>query len=430
MSRASEPPPLRVEQALRLLPDLDALVPLRALLIATSQSLDPGTSPGWPDRTVGKRRLELEQLRDRLPQAIARVASHFTALYEAAVGALEAEQRGDLASAVRELVRSGESELSVGRYGQARLWYDHALRFAEELRDRRPEIRVLLQIGQLEQARGRLDQSARCCQRALVLAEAESDRASVALACQGLGDVALASGQPVGAGSWYARGLGFSDEARLTAELNLGLAEVARQRGLEEVALGRLDRTRRAFAALNHAEGLARVHLCEGQLEAGRGRRQEALGCFQEALGRLRDAPGRHALEIAVGLEICRIHLDEERLPDAEDEARRGEELAIAHNLTRELARLYLILGEIRGRRRDESGFVFFENAIDLSRGLEPARDLEGEAYLQYARFRRAIGEPDEARACLDRAREIFESLGETGALARVRSEFDELTPL
>ncbi|HKV75936.1 MAG TPA: tetratricopeptide repeat protein [Gemmatimonadales bacterium] len=427
MSRGSEFPPLRVEQALNLLPDLDALVPLRALLVSTSRAVGPGISPESPDRTVGKRQLELDYLRSRLPQAVARVSHHFSSLYEAALAALEAEQRGDLSAAVEELIRSGNAEQQVGRFGQARLWYDHALRVAEFLRDRRPEVRVLLAIARLEQQRGRLDQAGRCCQRALVLAEAESDRLSVALACEGLGNISLTTGQAVGAGSWFSRGMEFSDEPGLTARFALGLAEVARRRKMEEVAMQRLDQARRAFTELRDSEGLARALLCQGRLSAGREKNSEALASLQEALACLRDAPGRQALEIEVRLEIGRIYLAEGRLLDVEHEVRRAEELAIAHNLTRALASLYLLLGEVRQRQGDDSGFVFFENAIALCRGAEPARDLEGAAYLAYARFRRALGDADEARACLERGREILESLGDSGAVARAGAEMAEL---
>jgi tetratricopeptide (TPR) repeat protein len=430
VNRAFELPPLRVEQALNLLPDLDALVPLRALLVSTSQAAGPGLSRDWPDLTVGKRHLELEHLRARLPQAIARINAHFNTLYESALAALEAEQRGDLAAAVDQMIRSGNSEQEVGRFGQARLWFDHALQVAEQLRDRRPEVRVLLEIARLERRRGRLDQSGRCCQRALVLAEAVSDRSSVAEACQGLGDVALAADQPVGAGSWYSRALGFSDDPGLSAELELGLSEVARRRGAGEAALPRVEQARRAFAALNDTAGVARALLCRGRLAAAAGRTSEALGSLQEALASLRDVPGRQPLEIEVRLEIARIYLFAERLPDVEHEARRAEELAIAHNLIRELATLYLLLGEVRKRQGDESGFVFFENAIALCRGREPARHLEAEAYLSYAEFRRALRDPEEARVCLERGRDIFESLGDMGGLARVRAALGELPPL
>jgi tetratricopeptide (TPR) repeat protein len=233
----------------------------------------------------------------------------------------------------------------------------------------------------------------------------------------------------MGAASWYTRGLGFSDDSGLTAELALGLAEVARRLGTPDVALQRLDQARRAFAALENPAGIARVLLCQARIAAAADRTSEALGALQEALASLRDVPGRQPLEIEVRLEIGRIYLAAGWLPDVEHEVRRAEEEAITHNLSRELVRVYLLLGEVRRRQGDESGFVFFENAIALCRGLEPALDLEGEVYLAYGRFRETLGELEEARACLERGRDIRISLGDSAALAAVSSVPDETPP-
>ena len=63
------PPPLRVEQALRVLPDVDALLPLRPFLIAVSRSRPPAE----PYETVGKRHLETGELREMVPRAVALV---------------------------------------------------------------------------------------------------------------------------------------------------------------------------------------------------------------------------------------------------------------------------------------------------------------------------------------------------------------------
>ena len=59
-------PPLRVEQALRLLPDVDALVPLRGFLISRSQAR-PSVEPHG---TVGKRTVQPSDLKEFIHQAI------------------------------------------------------------------------------------------------------------------------------------------------------------------------------------------------------------------------------------------------------------------------------------------------------------------------------------------------------------------------
>jgi tetratricopeptide (TPR) repeat protein len=419
-----------VERALQLLPDAEALRPLRALLLRVSRPLDPFSSAGDLYRTLGKRQLEPGDLRAGLSQALAGFTTGLIELYQSAIAVIEAEGRADPAASVRALLRAGQCEQRAGRLSQARLWFDHALSLAEALHDRRPEIQALDLLGRLEWSRGQLDRSGRCFQRSLAVAEAERDRDGAARACQGLGDVALAQDQHAGAESWYTRGLGYAVEDReLAASLTLSLAEVATQRDQLEIAASRLRRAREAFEELQDGDGLTRALVAEGHLEAARGHTGEAVNRLREALRRSRRPPGHPVFEMAVRLDLCQVYLGAGRLPDVEDEVRRAEEVAIMHNLTAGLIRLYLLMGEVFGRQGDENGFVFFENAVTLCRGAEPARDLEAESYLKYARFRLTLGDRAEARACLERARELLAALGATGLQARVDRELADLAP-
>ena len=425
MSRGTElPPPLRVEQALRLLPDVDALTPLRALLVSRSRARPSAE----PYRTVGKRFVQTTDLAELVPRAVARVSEHLAALYQAAVEGLEADQRDDLAAAVRALLRAGALEERVGRDTQAHAWYEHALGLAEGLRDRQPEIETLRHLGHLEATRGRFEDAARRYQRSLALAEAELDDAGIALACLGLGGVAQAQARWPGAASWYTRGLHHAEPDRgLTADLLFGLGDLAREREQFEVAEDHLGRAQAAFEDLGKVDGAARVLNAWGALEASRERRAEALRRYHEALARLQGAGRNAQLEMAIRLNLARLYLDWERLPDAEDEIRVAEEIAIVYNLTRQLARLYVVLGMVRAQQRDETGFVFFEKAIELCRGDEPLPRLEAEVYVEYALFRKALGEPDEARGYLERAREILEIVDHGALLARVDAELAQL---
>lgn len=417
---------LRVEQALHLLPDIDALFPLRAFVVRSSRD----RSPGEPYRTVGKRFVQARELREFVPHAVTQASEHLTTLYEAAVGALEAEERGDLPGAVHALITAGQEEERVGRFTQARAWYEHALRVAEELRERRPEIRCLRSLGQLETVRGRPEGAARYYQRSLALAEAELDTHSAAVACQGLGDVAQAQGKWQGAASWYTRGLQYTEsEPRLRANLQLGLGEVARSRGQLEDAGEWLRQAGAAFAELRDGEGSARVLNAWGLLETLRVRHVEALARYSEALARLRDGQRHPVIEMEIRLNLCELYLEWGRLPDAEDEIRRAEELAIEHNLPQQLARLYVIMGKVRGRQGDDTGFVFFEKAIELCRGQEPWPRLEADVYLSYALFRKDLGDLEECRAYLGRAHEVLEAIGDGAELARVDGELARLQP-
>jgi tetratricopeptide (TPR) repeat protein len=85
-------------------------------------------------------------------------------------------------------------------------------------------------------------------------------------------------------------------------------------------------------------------------------------------------------------------------------------------------------MGRLRGAQDDETGFVFFEQAIELSKLLEPSPAAEAQVYLEYGRFRERLGQREEARAYLERAREIFDSLGEAVARERVEAELRRMS--
>ena len=415
---------VRLERVLRLLPDVDALTDLRESLIRVSR-----TRPfAEPDGTVGKRQIHAADLGRLLPDAVTQATQHAARLYEAAVAALDRLQRGDQSAAVRALLEGGELEERLGRPSQAYSWYQHALEAARPLRERRPEIEVLCHLGGLQVRRDRWDDAARCYQRSLALAEAESDSPGAAEACRQLGGVASAQARWQGAESWYTRGLRHAAEDRGSrANLTLGLAQVARQRGELEAAAHRVREAREAFEALADPLGLAQVLNESARLERLRGHLLEAATLHQEALARLRTAEADPRLEISIRLDLSRLYLDWGRLHDAEDESRRAEERAIAGNLQRELVQAYLMLGNVRAKRADEGGFIFFENAIDLCRGREPLPRLEAEAYLEYGIFRDGLGDHDEARAYLLRAREILEGLGDDPLLPRVGTKLAQM---
>src|SRR5256885_10019597 len=143
-------PPVRVEKALALLPEIEALGPLRALLVSISRPDERSLwSSSGPYLTLGKRGVQPEELRRRMPQAVHVVTEHLQTLYRAYVEALECQQRADGAGAVAALLRAGHGEERVGRLSQARAWYDVALRVSQALQDRRPEVESLRSLGEL-----------------------------------------------------------------------------------------------------------------------------------------------------------------------------------------------------------------------------------------------------------------------------------------
>src|SRR2546427_10451226 len=74
--------PVRVEKALGLLPEIEALEPLRALLVSISRP-DERTlwSSSGPYLTLGKRGVQPEELRHRMPQVFHTITEHLQGLY-------------------------------------------------------------------------------------------------------------------------------------------------------------------------------------------------------------------------------------------------------------------------------------------------------------------------------------------------------------
>jgi len=412
-------PPLRVEQALRLLPELEVLLPLRSLILAASR---PEEQAQWashgPYLTVGKRSVEPAELRQRAVQAAEQVKEHVSALYAAYVEALECQQRGEPGAAVNALREAGIREERLGRGVQARAWYETALALAEGLQDRHPEIEVLLALGALEETLGRHAEAARRHQRALALAEAEFHQAGAIAACLGLGDVALTTGQWTGARAWFARGMRLAEaggDLAATGQLHHRLAALARRSGELAPAGEHLRRARECLEP-------------QGQVDAGLGREAAAVAAYREALAWARRGERDAGLEAVIRLNLAELHFAAGRLLEGEEEARRAEQVAIAHGLTHRLVQSYLLMGRMRGRQRDDTGFVFFEQALQLCQTLERSPALEAQVNQEYGLFCTALGSRDEARAYLERAREIFEALGETSEIEKVREELQQVS--
>jgi len=430
---------VRVEQALRLLPNLEALMPLRGLLLSSAR---PDERVQWgsggPYLTIGKRDVEPGELERSMGPVLAGVAEHIAALYKAYVEALERQERNDARGAVTALVGAGRLEEKVGRLSQAQAWYQVSLALAEALQDRRPEVDALLAIGHVCLALGQYAEGARYYQRALVLSEAEFDQAGAVDASVGLGNAAFERAEWAGARAWYSRAL------RLTEAGNdrLRLGRIAHRLGLLERRQGdltaageNLRRARQCFEGLDGGAALemARVLDAQGELDAALGRPGPAAAAFREALAWVRRDQHDAGLDVTIRLHLAELLLDTGRWLEADEEMRRAEQLAITSNQTRGLVQIYTLLGTLRGRQGDETGFVFFEQAIALCRALEGPLLDDARVYHAYGLFRQVCGGPDEARAYLERARGIFRSLGVDAEVERVeaalRNSHDVNTP-
>ena len=419
MKRAAREPaapvPVRVERALRLLPDLEALLPLRALVISASR---PDERQVWsssgPYLTLGKRGVQPDDLRRHLGQVVHRISAHVDALFKAYIQALEADQQRDGVGVVAAMLGAGRLEETVGRSAQARIWYDAALTAAEALPNRRPEIDSLRALGELALGLGRSIEGARHFQRALALAEAEFDQVGAVAACEGLGDAALAQTQWPGAQAWYTRGLRLaeaSEQGPAVGRLLHRLGRLAALQGDPTAAGTHLRTAAERFEADGAAEEMAQLLNTRGTLESESGQATAAAASYREALAWARRADDQDlALEVSIRVNLARLQLGLERLLEAEEQMRRAEQLAIAGNLVGGLIQVYLLMGELRGRQNDAAGFVFFEQAIELCRTLERSPIFEARAYQAYGEFKSRLGDREEARAYQERAKELLAS--------------------
>lgn len=416
MTQQDGTPPLRVEQALRLVPALESLAPLRSLVVTVSR---PDEMRAWSSSaaymTMGKRGVEPSELKSRLGILLQRVAHQLAEQYEAAISVIDRCQRGQTAEAVAILLGAGAREQRAGRLSAAQAWYSVALDIAEGLSDRRPEIAALLALGGIDRHGGTFSEAARRYQRCLALAEAEGDDGGALDASMALGEIAVVLGNLAGARAWCTRGLRQAqagDHRVMMGRVFRQLAALALREGQLGDARIALLRARSCFRLDEDAADLARVLQAHGALHEALKDRIAAAADYREALMWTLLHGNVPELELSVRLSLARLHMRGERRLEAEEDMRRAEERAIEEGLPFWLVRVYLQMGEARGMAGDGDGFVFFEQALDLCRSLERTSLLEAAAYRAYADFRKALGDDETAGACLERAARILEPLG------------------
>ncbi|HEX8725186.1 MAG TPA: tetratricopeptide repeat protein [Gemmatimonadaceae bacterium] len=424
---------MKVEQALRVLPALGAMAPLRSLVLS---SAEPSEGTVWgsarPYLTVGKHDVRPAELRRRLAPAFAAITAHLAELYGAFIDAVESIDRGDVEAAVRRFVDAGRREREVGRGEEARVWFETALELAEPLQDRRAEVEVLLALGQLTLAAGSYEKASRWYQRALAVADAAMDLEGALAASEGLGTVSVETDEWDGAHAWYTRALGTAEasgQRSRVARIRHTIAEFLRRKGELDAAAAELKQARQIFEEENDAHSLARVLCTQGLLAGDQDMPEQAAGAFREALAWLRGGEAQPGLELFIRLSFARLCADQKQFRRAEDQIRRAEQLALATNRIARLIQLYVLLGTIRGRQSDEGGFVLFEHALLLTQLMQPSPVLEGEVYRAYGEFMRHMGRPEEAWSYLGRARDLFAVVGAQAALREVESELNQLTP-
>lgn len=421
------PPHLLVERALALVPDCEDFLPLRDAVIGTSR-VDRGKI--W-DRssayaTLGKRLVDADLLEALVPRVVERARERLQELFSLVATAIRQQQDGDSAGAVLSLVRAGELEEGERRLDRAEAIYAMALEVAADLRDRAPQILVLRRLGRTLRAAGRLDDAWGWYERSYEMAFDQGDVPGQAIACQGLGNLCDDRGHREHSRMWNERGLrlaGGLDDPSLEWPFLNNLAVLAMLRGDLDEADELLGRARSRIEDAGDEGALAFWDNNRGLLLTESGKPAAAEEAFRAALGRGPEAWWEMTIRVNLGHALVKL----DRLFEAEEEARRAEELAIVGRFIPDLVDVYDLLGAIAASRCDEEGFVFYEQALRVCRERDLPARIAASVHHGYGRLHAACGRPAEARAYLELAHEAYDDLGMAPEADRVGADLHSL---
>lgn len=418
-------PPLLVERALALVPDYEDFLPLSDALIGASR-VDEGKlwARSGAYATVGKRLVDPVRAAELVPALLERRAERMRRLMELVLAAVRAQQAGDGAGAVRLLVEAGEVEEGERRLDRAERIFRMALPLAEELREKGPLVLVLRRLGRVARSAGRLDEAWSCYSQSHSLAADALDPEGEVIACQGLGNVCDDRGERERAREWWERGLARAaglDSPHLEWPLLLNLSVLGLLEGDLEGAERLLESARERIGGGAEGEGRLFWLNNRGLLLLEHGAPSDAEAVFREALA---DAEGHWALTLHVNLGESLLR--QQRLLEAEDEARRAEELAVVQRMVTDLVDVYALLGAIARERCDEEGFVFYEEALRVCHERQLPVKIEAALLHGYGRLHGACGRWDVGRGYLEAARDRYRALGFARELARVEAALEE----
>lgn len=418
---------LLVERALALVPLGDEFLPLSDALIGASHTdREKLWARSGTYSTVGKRVLDADRLAALVPAVVTRAQERMERLFALVIDAVRLQGEGDAAGAARALVRAGEVEEGERRLEQAQQIYTLALEVSRDLRDKEPEILALRRLGRSSRAAGRLDEAWEWYQRSHRLSVAQGDDAGQAVACQGLGNVCDDRGERPEARAWFERGLEIArrlNDPDVEWPFYTNLSVLAMLEGKLPLAERLLDRARERIEASGAEDPLLYWLNNRGLLLVECGEELAAEGVFREALAR---GPGPD-WEVTLRVNLGGALVPQDRLLEAQDEARRAEEIAILNRFVPDLVDVYLLLGSVARAQRDEEGFVFYEQALRVCRERGLPRKTEAAILHDYGVLHARCNRPSEARAYLEAAGEIYRALGFAPELTRLAGDLEEV---
>ncbi|MGQ0813999.1 MAG: hypothetical protein ACT4O1_05990 [Gemmatimonadota bacterium] len=408
-----------LDRLLGALPEQHELAPLRHALLRTSV---PDAARAWAHSsayaTVDKRVITADAL--RAAAADARNAAHARAdaLYDAVTEVLEFAAHNDDVAAALRLIAIGESAEAEENYRTACAYYEVAGRFSETLADRRVRVLALRRLARARAALGDVDLAISVFRASLEQAVAAEDIEAQVYVQLGLGNIMGFQGRWQEGSQYYeaARALCGDQFPRLRGQIAINLAVMHRERGDLEAASAQQAAASALWSEMAPADHSVWYN-SRGLLAVARGETDAAETIFRQAL----ETAGSDFDRAMVLDNLAELFIQQGNLADAEAYARAAEELALSAASPRALAEIYTRLGKIFRLRSDLNGVTFFEKALEICRGRRYPL-TEANAYLEYGIFRRTLGDTEEARSYIERARQLCADIG-AAQLERVASE-------
>lgn len=410
---------IALDRLLGALPEQNDLAPLRqALLRASVDDATRAWSRSSSYATVDKRIVAPGALRSAVADAKQAAHARIDALYDAVGEVLEYASAGDDVAAAMRLIAVGEACEHDENYRTACAYYEVAARFSEPLPDRRVRIVALRRLARASGALGDVDRALELFRVSLEQATIAADLEAQILINLGLGNIMVFQGRWADAENYYSGALSLcgSDYPKLRGQIHNNLATTHSERGDLEGCARHLGEVTEVWDALPPADH-AVWYNTRGLLTQARGDLDAAETAFRQAF----ESNGSDFDRAMVLDNLAELYIRRGNLQDAETYARSAEALALRAASPRALAEIYTRLGKIFRLREDLNGVTFFEKALEICRGHRYPL-TEASAYLEYGIFRRTLGDTEEARSYMERARQICEGIG-AAQMERAASE-------
>lgn len=422
-----------LEELFPLVPDLPELEELRLALVGVAV---PDPARAWDSSraysTIDKRVVSADLLQSAVDEVEESLQQYVISVMSSLRSVTRAFFSGEPAEAAASLIQLGDWQEQTGRYRKARRCFEAALSLSLPLPDKPPQILALRRIGRVALALGDLKDALMYYRRSAELARHAGELHEEVVALTGSGNVLAVQGQGPHAERCYREALERLEEADDPESLLLQKAQLYNNLGMISTRQARMEEAEAwlqqaldLWMVLSSPVDLAVCYHNLGLLRKAQGRSADATAKFEQAMAL--DVPP--SIRASIAIDLADTCLSEGYATQAKEWAREAEEHAITARSPYQLGHMYRGLGNIARASGDDDGFTFFEKALEIARE-KGYPQLEGETLTDYALLRSQMGETDEARAYLERAREVFRELGAAHEQARAEEALDSVGAL